>query len=229
MGMRIALLTAVFASLLVHAARADDYGPARDVRQVRSNAIRLLAHRVRQTGVDPKNITIGGVTVAANEATVSWTTSRESAVMHLTRREDRWWDAQAPQENDGYLVAIHFSATEIGGDVKVTRLYARAPTHAEFLPNPPPPKNWGGPTDVGFFDVEIGGTKSVTFSAGTAIDVWVPFVLDDTLRYDLSFFSDDKPYGPYRGTIFDNVLHFELPAFTLTPGKQLAAEISGWY
>ena len=82
---------------------------------------------------------------------------------------------------------------------------------------------------MGFFDFDISGSQPVTFDAGTTVDIWFPFVLDDTLRYDVSLFTGDKAYGPYHGTLFDNVLHFELPAFTVVPGKGFQAEISGWY
>ncbi len=73
----------------------------------------------------------------------------------------------------------------------------------------------------------MGGGKPVAFTPGTTIDVWFPFVLDDELRYTLSFFSDDKPSGQIAGTIFDNTLHFVLPAFVMAPGKTLMAEIDG--
>ncbi|HEY9180571.1 MAG TPA: hypothetical protein VIO32_07610 [Candidatus Baltobacteraceae bacterium] len=276
----IALALLVLPWLCV-AARADDSGPPRDVRQVRSDAVRLLAHRERGLGLEPKNTAVVDVVVSGNEAIASWDNARDHGVIGLLRRENRWWDAYqaagapasvtqlksagftdallAPArahnadiraataqekpvvpvadhacsvpcaQTGGYGVSLHLAPNDALSKVATTFLYARAPTHAEFLPNPPPPKDWGGSTDVGYFDFDIGGTQPVTFTAGTTADIWFPFVLDDTLRYDVSIFSGGKAVGPYHGTLFDNVLHFVLPPFTVVPGKGFQAEISGWY
>lgn len=129
----------------------------------------------------------------------------------------------------GYDITIHYAGNDAAKDASVASILARAPTRAEFLPNVAPPNDYGGPTDVAYFDVDVGGTKPISFSAGTSVDVWFPFVLDDRLRYDISFFAGGRSLGPYHGTLFDNVLHFELPAFTVVPGKGFQAEISGWY
>lgn len=129
----------------------------------------------------------------------------------------------------GFDFTLRYGSNNAPANSRFTLIYVRPPTQAEFLPNPPPPKDWGGSTDVGFFDFDVSGTQPVTFNAGTAVDIWFPFVLDDTLRYDVSLFTGGKAYGPYHGTLFDNVLHFELPAFTVAPGKGFQAEISGWY
>jgi hypothetical protein len=52
-------------------------------------------------------------------------------------------------------------------------------------------------------------------------------VLDDTLKYRLSFNGGEDSVGPIVGSIFDNVLHFDLPGFTALPGKELMGEIDG--
>jgi hypothetical protein len=80
---------------------------------------------------------------------------------------------------------------------------------------------------VCFFDVAVSSSKAVTFDRGTVVDVWFPFVLDDQLRYNLSFVSAGKPSGMIFGTVFDNTVHFVLPAFTLDPREPLMAEIDG--
>lgn len=259
--------------------RADDFGPRRDIGQVRSDARRLLAHRVRVSGVDPNAVKIYDVIVVRDQAVLSWDSVKQHQVMGMNRTLDRWWDVPVsslsqdlitaavahnaavahlqaarlkgsdekpgssplplsasggtlwtPRQNTaGYDITITFATNDAATGTKFTRIYARAPTKAEALPNPPPPRSWGGPTDVGYFDLEIDGAKPVTFAPGTKVDVWFPFVLDDQLRYRISFVSADKIYAPIRGTIFDNVLHFELPAFTIAPGKAFQAEIEGWW
>lgn len=297
MTARIVLCWLLLGAMPPLCARGDDAGPRNAIAQVRSDAGRLLAHRVRKSGGDPKSVVISDVVVAGDQALLSWASARQRGIMGLAVAESRWWDAldmtaaHAPQDcwrvTIGYpltgsdvspelrqLASAHnalyrtahplcravtyeprklqlvpaggqiapgdrssmiyelriaYSSNDASPGTVFNRIYARAPTSAEFLPNPVPPPDAGGPTDVAYFDIDLAGSKPVTFSAGTAIDMWAPFVLDDSLRYDLSFVSNDKPYGPYRGTLYDNVLHFELPPYTIVPGSALAAEISGWY
>jgi len=126
-----------------------------------------------------------------------------------------------------YRLTFHFSANDAPAALPITQVYARAPSAAEFLPNRPIALGSGYANAVSYFDLSVGGSKAVTFTPGTTIDVWFPFVLDDQLRYTLSFFSDDKPSSLIVGTIFDNTLHFVLPAFVMAPGKTLMAEIDG--
>lgn len=322
MGTRTVLLVAALAALLAQTARAD----------VRSDAVRLLAHRVRQTGVEPRNIAISGVVVSGDQTLLSWDSGKQHGIMGLVLSEDRWWDAldmtlyggcwaternyplipgipypdsympgdyepppdsqmllsaglrnalvtAASVRNDdvqkanqlaarnskpglvhpfwcnaatyalkpdvaihpgggtihpavrrftsGYDITIAYAANDATPDAKLTQLFARAPTLAEFAPNHAPAPGFGGPDAVAFFDLQIAGSKPVTFASGTTIDIWFPFVLDDQLRYNLTFFSADKPSGMIFGTIFDNALHFVLPQFTMAPDKPLMAEIDG--
>lgn len=296
MRARFLLLLLTFWTLCVPlASRADDFGPGNAVAQVRSDARRLLAHRVRESGADPRSVQIADVVVSGDRALLSWRSGKDGGIMGLIVQDRRWWDAlditpsvtsncfqtvtayplPPGAEIDSQLVAlakahiasyprehincppsasrgtervhssggvVHPDRASTAYDLKISyarndaqpaavfdRVYMRAPTSAEFLPNPVPPKNWGGPTDIGYFDIDVSGAKPIAFLAGTTVDVWSPFVLDDTLRYDLSFVSNDKAYGPIRGRLFDNVLHFQLPAFVIVPGNQLEAELSGWY
>lgn len=308
MGVRFALIAAAFAALLCQAARAD----------IRSDAVRLLARRVRASGVDPKNITVSGVVVRGYQALLSWDSGKDHGLIGLATADDRWWDAldmvraggcwsaqrsyplAAPRNypagytpadfepapdsqtlrsyglssdlvsaaagaNDdvhnatghcnaatyetkpdvrihptggtihppmrnftsGYDITIAYSHNDAGPDATLGQLFARAPTQAEFAPNYQPAPGWGGPDAVCFFDIGLGGAKPVTFERGTAIDIWFPFVLDDRLRYNLSFFSAGKPSGMIFGTLFDNTLHFVLPQFTIDPRDALMAEIDG--
>ena len=325
MGMRFA--AALFTLLLLPAlAQADDSGPRGDVNQVRSDARRLLAHRVRLSGVDPSTVKITDVVVVKDQALLSWDSGKQHGVMGLVRYIDRWWDAldklaagprdpcwantiafpltghdmytsppdstsllaaglsaelvaaaaryngdvrSAPSpvlsraknglvkplcEDDiyeikpdlrvksgggtlhperttmyGYDLSFNFARNDAAQGVKFTQIYGRAPTPGEMLPNPPPPKEWGGSTDIFLFDLMLDGSKPVTFSPGTKVDVWFPFVLDDSLKYRISYYAAKKVSPTISGSIYDNVLHFELPAFTMAPADTLMADVEGWW
>ncbi len=128
-------------------------------------------------------------------------------------------------ETSGYDIAIRYAANDAIPSAKFQRVYVRPPTAAEFLPYPTP---FHYVSDaVVFFDISIDAQKPVSFQKGGTFDVWFPFVLDDTLKYRLSFGGGQEPVGPIVGTIFDNVLHFDLPGFTALPGKELMGEIDG--
>jgi hypothetical protein len=98
-----------------------------------------------------------------------------------------------------------------------------------MLPNPAPPRGWGGATDIFYFDLAISGAKAVTFQPGTKVDIWFPFVLDDALSYRLSWVMDGQFSKSIHGAIFDNVLHFELPQFVIAPPNTLQAEVEGFW
>ncbi|HZZ65042.1 MAG TPA: hypothetical protein VFE17_06075 [Candidatus Baltobacteraceae bacterium] len=279
-------------------AAADDFGPGGDVRQVRSNAIRLLAQRVRASGTDPQQLQISDVVVVRDQAILSWRAGSEHGVMGLARYLDRWWDALdaqpratcwytltafplddaglsnatlaaaavhnadartglrprcpgAPDAQSGALGSlsarggtIHPTRGSTAGydftvryaqnnapaaGVPVKRLYGRAPTTAEALPNPPPPQGWGGPTNVFFFNIAADSPAPITVTAGTVVTIWFPFVLNDSLGYRLSYVSGGQFSPSIHGTIFDNVLTFTLPAFTLAPGGEFQAEVEGFW
>ncbi len=127
----------------------------------------------------------------------------------------------------GYQITIHFSQNNAAKTATITQIYGRAPTQTEMLPNPAPPRGFGGPTDVFYFD--LGTSKPVAFASGTKVDIWFPFVLDDTLSYRLSYVMDNTFSQSIHGTIFDNVLHFELPAFTIVPPNTMQAEVEGFW
>jgi hypothetical protein len=314
MGARIAVALGLFLAVLPLPSAADISGDAR----------RLLAHRVRATGVDPKNVTISGIVAVRDQALLSWDSGKQHGVMGLVISGDRWWDAldkidfstgdpcwvttiaypltahdmitspvdtaslqrdglsaalaaaalqhnqdvrkadgfvkqrtvrglarplceddlyyvkpdvqihtrgatvrPSRVETSGYDITLSYARNDAPADAMFSRIYARPPTAAEFAPNHAPAPGWGGPDAVCFFDIELHASKPVTFQAGTTMDIWFPFVLDDQLRYNLSFFSDEKPSAMIFGTIFDNTLHFVLPAFTIAPDKPMAAEIDG--
>lgn len=274
-------------------AHADDFGPRGDVGKVRSDARRLLAQRVRATGVDPKSTAISDVVVVKDQALLSWDSGRQHGVMGLVRYLDRWWDAfdavrmgdtwhpaatfplpdgklstellaaasphnpdvagfyadeDKPENNQsgvpvsaaggtaqisradtaGYDLLVAYSANNAPAGTRFARIYGRAPTAGEILPVPPPLPGFGGASDVFYFDLELSGAKPVMFEQGTKVDIWIPFVLDDSLSYRVSFVMDGQFSKSIHGTVFDNVLHFELPAFSISPPNVLQAEVEGF-
>jgi hypothetical protein len=325
MRCRIPAAALLSLALLPPAAAAGDFGPRGDVAQVRADARRLLAHRVRVSGVDPSKIAVSDVVVVQNQALLSWDSGKQHGLMGLVRYLDRWWDAldkvawpgspcwantiafpltgrdmtfsaatssnlvtegfatalasaasqhnadvqradaavppsrpgtlvrpgceddiyevkpdlavhenggrlhPARPETQGYAFTLQFARNNAAPGVTFTRVYGRAPTAGEMLANPPPPKNAGGSTDVFLFDLDIGGKTPVQFQPGSKLDIWFPFVLDDELRYKFSFFAMGHVSPEVDGTLFDNVLHFDLPAFAMAPGDTLMADVEGWW
>jgi hypothetical protein len=315
MRFRISLAALVVLALLPQAAAADDFGPHGDIAQARSDAQRLLAHRVRESGADPAKIVISDVVVVQNQALLSWNSGRQHGLMGLVRYLDRWWDAYdnvtiigtpcwqttetfplthndtlgfeagARQlvtdgftanliaaasahnaqvrtadtaragcsqdvyqvkrdvgvhdnggelhpdrtQTQGYLFSLQFARNNAAPGVAFTRVYGRAPTAGEILANPPPPKEAGGSTDVFLFDLDINGKTPVQFQPGSKVDIWFPFVLDDELHYKISYFAMGQVSPEIDGTLFDNVLHFDLPAFGMAPGNSLMADVEGWW
>ncbi len=127
----------------------------------------------------------------------------------------------------GYEITLSYAANDAGANSALARLDARAPSPAEMLA-PSYSSSWGGANSVMFMYSSLKGEKPVNFSSGSMLDVWAPFVLDDRLTYDFFLNAPGAPeIGPVTGTIFDNVLHFDLPAFTLLPGKEYMGEIEG--
>jgi len=311
-------------------ARADDFGPHGDVRELRFAAQRLLAHRARTDNVEPRAITVSNVVVMGDAALLSWAYGPPSrygsqGIMALVRRQARWWDAldglswnhykcwdttvsyplqpptaasglspaallsyglpaalvnralqvpelrramilptPAPQAPDrsgkhlvrpdceetiyvdspgptirpgggtlwqiasatsGYDITIAYSRNDAPVGTSAEPLYARPPTLAEIIPYPTTPHFIS--TAVLYFDLTLEGSAPVTFQPETTVDIWFPFVLDDTLSYDLTIGFADRPIGPFYSKPFDNVLHYTLPGFTATPGRTLMAEIDG--
>ena len=127
-------------------------------------------------------------------------------------------------DTSGYELAVHYAANNSQNGVFHIP-YARPPTAAEFLPYP---TTFGFTSNaVFYFRLTIDGSAPVKFQAGTTIDIWFPFVLDDTLTYDLTIGFAEAPIGPIYAKPVDNVLRYTLPGFTATPGRSLMAEIDG--
>ena len=128
-------------------------------------------------------------------------------------------------ETSGYAVGFHYASNDGPAGATFQTVRVRPPTHAEFLPYPTPYQY--ASDAVMFFDFGVEGSHAVAFQRGSSVDVWFPFVLDDKLRYSMTFSAGGTSVGPVAGSIFDNVLHFDLPAFTAKPGETFMGEIDG--
>ncbi|MBV9269754.1 MAG: hypothetical protein JO165_01575 [Candidatus Eremiobacteraeota bacterium] len=123
-------------------------------------------------------------------------------------------------ETGGYLTTMTYGRLQNTGSTQVKTFYGRAPTENESTQHPHGDAFY-------FFTFELAGTNPITFPAGTTLDVWFPHVLFPDLRYRITAGWGTKSFGPIRGTLVDNTLHFALPAFTLAPGDSMMYEIDG--
>ncbi len=132
---------------------------------------------------------------------------------------------QIPSYSSGYDITIVYGRNDARYATYARPLYARSPTEAEIIPYPTTLHFTS--TAVLYFDLTIKSSAPVIFQPGTTIDIWFPFVLEDTLNYDLTIGFADAAIGPIYSKPFDNVLHYKLPGFTVRPGRTLMAEIDG--
>jgi hypothetical protein len=121
-------------------------------------------------------------------------------------------------DTDGY--GVQMTLPQSAANVARGAIQGRKPTEAE---------SWITPHGDGFFFFYIlySGTALANVPDGTTLDVWYPFLLDPSLRYSLTIAFADRPIGPIDGTLHDNVVHFDLPAFVAAPGVKLMCEIDG--
>jgi hypothetical protein len=119
-----------------------------------------------------------------------------------------------------YALSTTFSANDATPQSRLTDLAGRAPTSAE---------SWEARCGNGyfFFSATLSSQQPVHVSAGTKLDVWFPFVLAPKMTYSLTIAHVTPIIGPLNGTLTDNTLHFELPAFSAEPGADLMGEIDG--
>ncbi len=125
----------------------------------------------------------------------------------------------------GYELRITYARNDAPAGTTLLPIYGRVPTDAEMLPFPTP-MNFTA-NAVYYFDLTVDGAAPVHFASGTTVDVWVPWVLDQNMRYDLTIGFAQPYIGPIFATLHDNVLHYELPGFTAIPGRTMMAEIDG--
>lgn len=250
----LAASTLGLVSGLPHVTLADDAGPGKEVRAIRHDLPVLLAGRLAPPHIDPRDVVVDMVVVGPHgTANAEWHTLDQHRIDQFIR-VDGWWllrDEWTPQPGErvgeigslgpsglfkgsldfssesqlldrlnGYQMAVHFSENDAASGSSILSVFGRTPTEAE---------SWitRGGNSYFFFSGTVQSTQPIHVGAGTTIDVWFPFVLDSSLYYALTIAHADKPIGPIDGTLKDNVVHFVLPAFTLTPGATLMAEIEG--
>lgn len=173
------------------------------------------------------------VNVNGNQASATFTLagSDRLEVFTLHRRSDRWWYDSGSLIEDACLRCPPYFYDDGGGyEAKLLLRYAdaspsliagfhgRAPTEAEM---PPTPLMNG----LYFFNLVTDATTPVNVQAASTLDVWFPFVLDPDDRYVLWLGFVDPDIEALPGTLKDNALHFELPAFATRPGKTALGEI----
>lgn len=292
------------------AVRADDFGPAKDIRDVDAAAKRLLAHRIRP--LETSAVTFSDTVVVKDQALLTWRADSNEAMMGLVRYAGRWWDAfdhlpppKCPITNavnfpltpqyiedfrfsqslsaigftnelvsaaarhnalfsemrgfrelcdpaypswvppvklnhdhgyihpyrsatTGYDIWFKYIANDAPADSRITSLRARAPSPSEFLAQSAPFANGTYGTGVVFLYIDSDAKIPVNFKAGAFLNIWAPWALDDSLRYELEFYTGKTEVGPVKAAVHDNVLHFDLPAFSLPPGETMG-EVDGYY
>ena len=130
---RLLLLVAFVCAPL--AARADDAGPAHDVRAIRHDLPILLADHVLNNGFDPKSVQIDDVVVSADEALADW----HVAGVHTLRRIEwmnyrygRWWI-----EHDIFVAYDGTNAWCCGGYYSAGSLVGPDPSYLARISVPP--------------------------------------------------------------------------------------------
>ena len=125
----------------------------------------------------------------------------------------------APWQADGYAIQIRMPAQM--PVLSAAKLTGRRPNGAE---------NWtyypGGNAYV-YFDVITDGETPVDLPSGTSVDIWFPFALDTNKTYSLTLAKAAESVGPINGKLQNNILHFDLPAFTIPAHATLIGEVDG--
>lgn len=120
---------------------------------------------------------------------------------------------------DGFELRTKFAPSDAP---RAARFHAtgRRPMHGE---------SWDVPQGNGyfFFSLTLDSAIALHVGTGTSVDVSFPFVLDPSKTYSLTLGHADPIVGPLNGTLYDNTLHFVLPAFAVAPGAELMGEIDG--
>ncbi len=67
----------------------------------------------------------------------------------------------------------------------------------------------------------------ISFTDGSTLDIWFPYVLPSRVRYTLQIDGIDPKIASLGGTVKNNVVHFVLPWFTLKNGTPAKGAIFG--
>jgi len=180
-------------------------------------------------------VTVIEVNVNGNDASATFTVEGNSRleVFTLHKRSARWWFVSGSLVEDvclhcpayiydntgGYLAKLLIQTTQAYASL-IVGFHGRAPSEGEM---PPTPYMNG----YYFFSLLTDAAAPVNVKAGSTLDVWFPFVLDPNEHYALWLGFVDPEISAIPGTLRDNALHFELPAFTTRPGKTALGEIDG--
>lgn len=174
---RIAALLTLVIAFTCGIARADDFGPPRDVRDVNWAATRLLAYRYGA-------VALSDTVVVKDQAILTWRNAKATGVAGFVRYANRWWDAyegQRLQPHDCDRQTATFPLRSIGmmTDDKLNLVFAgfspdlivAAQTHNAEL-HPPPPMHPDATGNVKFVtgvdcDVVVRDARAVQPSGGT--------------------------------------------------------------
>lgn len=218
------------------AAASADAGPRRGIREVRAMLPAVMQAWLAPNGLSGP-VRTDDVEVGGDAATARWTAGDAAIVTRLVYREARWWvtsirRASDPdrtllpplgngstlvRDEDGYVATVG----PAGAPYASAAWFDRAPTDAEMV--------GGGADGIYYLSLQLAAGRTAAFPAHATLDVWCPFFLDPELRYSLTIADVEPPVGPLDGTLRDNVLHFDLPAFTAPAGAEIQAEIDWLY
>ena len=90
-NVRILVIAIAFVLAFGAVARADDYGPKRDVRAVRAALPVLMAARVRALGTAVQSIHADDVVINDKEAVADWSAGIQGGIVGFVRRYGLWW------------------------------------------------------------------------------------------------------------------------------------------
>ncbi len=87
-----ALLAALLVMLCGSLARADDFGPQRDIDAVRTAVPTLLTRLYYERNFAPDQIVVSDIVVAGDSALASWRIGDHDGLVGMRRIDGTWWD-----------------------------------------------------------------------------------------------------------------------------------------
>jgi hypothetical protein len=282
-------------------ARADDYGPHRDIRAIRGAAPVLLAAFIHYEGIRPSNVTIWNVVVNGDQAIVEWSAGPELGLLSIRRYAGRWrliglqtagmddiprvWSHQLPWGGGcapgisldaradvlPRVLNVSASTAALGRDhIGIVReesdlarvdhagnngapafemtlpdcrfpRWPRATQHSSMgyhivltlYPGSVPMARFTGdpvsaletPRSGVIYQVLFALSGHTTKQIHGTLTLWAPVVLNPARRYHLVLHPYDGSALSIAGSLADNTLHFNLPAFVAKPGMAVSGEI----